>query len=190
MRGTPTSGSKRKNGGSDPGTVGESYGDRYYPAISGVAQSYNFYPYYPMQPEEGTVSLALGLGKSIVEGGQVYRFSPAHPQMNPLYSSPEDYLKKSQNAFYALNRTATADITLRADDDYNYEKLPISQADGDEALEYVGSTYSAENDCIYDNVNQPGPKVVTFAPCSQIQQAAADQYCQGLFTAGKTGVRR
>jgi hypothetical protein len=144
--------------------VGENYGDLYYPAISGVAQSYNFYPYYPMKPEEGTVSLALGLGRSIVDGEQVYRFSPAHPKMNPLYSSPEDYLKKSQNAFYALNLKTSANITLRADDDYNYERLPISQADQDHALEYVGSTYSAENDCIYDNVNQPGPKLVTFAP--------------------------
>ncbi|MHC1762053.1 MAG: PEP/pyruvate-binding domain-containing protein [Negativicutes bacterium] len=165
--------------------VGESYGDRYYPAISGVAQSYNFYPYYPMQPEEGTVSLALGLGKSIVEGEQVYRFSPAHPQMNPLYSSPEDYLKKSQNAFYALNRTATADITLRADDDYNYEKLPISQADRDEALEYVGSTYSAENDCIYDNVNQPGPKVVTFAPVLKYNRLPLTSIIKDFLRLGK-----
>lgn len=74
--------------------VGELYGDLYYPAISGVAQSYNFYPYYPLQPEEGTVSLALGLGKAIVEGEWVYRFSPAHPKLNPLVSGPREYLKK------------------------------------------------------------------------------------------------
>lgn len=144
--------------------VGESYGYRYYPAISGVAQSYNFYPYYPMKPEEGTVSLALGLGKSIVEGERVYRFSPAHPRMNPLFSSPADYLQKSQNAFYALNLKTTADIALRADDDCSYERLPVSQADEDQSLEYVGSTYSRENDCIIDNAAQPGPKLVTFAP--------------------------
>ena len=144
--------------------VGERYGDLYYPAISGVAQSYNFYPYYPMKPEDGTVSLALGLGKSIVDGERVYRFSPAHPKMNPLFSGPEEYLKKSQRAFYALNLKASAGLMLRADDDYNYEKKPISQADQDQSLEYTGSTYSIENDCIYDNVNQPGPKLVTFAP--------------------------
>ncbi len=144
--------------------VGERYGDLFYPAISGVAQSYNFYPYYPMRPEEGTVSLALGLGKSIVDGESVYRFSPAHPKMNPLFSGPEEYLKKSQRAFYVLNLKESAGLMLRADDNYNYEKKPISQADHDQSLEYTGSTYSAENDCIYDNVNQPGPKLVTFAP--------------------------
>ena len=96
--------------------VGERYGDLYYPAISGVAQSYNFYPYYPMKPEDGTASLALGLGKAIVDGERVCRFSPAHPKLNPLVSSPNEYMKKSQNAFYAVNLKASADITLRADE--------------------------------------------------------------------------
>lgn len=165
--------------------VGERYGDLYYPAISGVAQSYNFYPYYPMQPEDGTVSLALGLGKAIVDGERVYRFSPAHPKQNPLIASPDEYMKKSQNAFYAVNLKTAADITLRADEGYTYEKLPISQATKDQSLEYVASTYSRENDCIYDTVHQPGPKVVTFAPILKYDRLPLTQIIKDLLSLGK-----
>lgn len=165
--------------------VGECYGDLYYPVISGVAQSYNFYPYYPMKPEEGTVSLAMGLGKTIVEGERVYRFSPAYPKLNPLVSSPQDYMKKSQNTFYAINLKASADIMLRADEDYVYEKLLISQASKDESLEYIGSTYSIENDCISDNVYQAGPKLVTFAPILKYNRLPLTQIVKDLLRLGK-----
>lgn len=165
--------------------VGERYGDLYYPAISGVAQSYNFYPYYPLKPEDGTVSLALGLGKAIVEGERVYRFSPAYPKINPLVSGPKEYLKKSQNSFYAVNLNDSADITLRADEDYIYKKLPISQAYKDQSLEYTGSTYSADNDCIYDNVYQPGPKLVTFAPILKYNRLPLTQIIKDLLRLGK-----
>jgi len=144
--------------------VGERYGDLYYPVISGVAQSYNFYPYYPMKAEEGAVSLALGLGKTIVDGGQVHWFSPAHPQMNPLYSTPEEYFERSQRKFYALDLKTTADSILSADDSANYALVPLDRAAQDGTLKYVGSTYSVENDFIYDNINEQGPKLVTFAP--------------------------
>jgi hypothetical protein len=165
--------------------VGERYGDLYYPAISGVAQSYNFYPYYPMKPEEGTVSLALGLGKAIVEGERVYRFSPAYPKLNPLVSSPEEYQKKSQNAFYAVDLKASADITLCADENYIYKKNPISQANKDQSLEYIGSTYSIENDCIYDNVYQHGPKLVTFTPILKYNRLPLTQIIKDLLRLGK-----
>lgn len=165
--------------------VGEEYGDLYYPAISGVAQSYNFYPYYPMKPEEGTVSLALGLGKAIVEGERVHRFSPVYPKMNPLISSPAEYQQKSQNAFYAIDLKASADITLRADEGYGYQKSPISQANKDQSLEYIGSTYSIENDCIYDNVYQPGPKLVTFAPILKYNRLPLTQIVKDLLRVGK-----
>ncbi len=165
--------------------VGECHGDLYYPAISGVAQSYNFYPYYPMKPEEGTVSLAMGLGNTIVEGERVYRFSPAYPKLNPLVSSPAEYMQKSQNMFYAVNLKSSADITLRADESYVYEKLPISQANKDHALEYIGSTYSIEDDCIYDNIYQSGPKLVTFAPILKYNRLPLTPIIQDLLSLGK-----
>ncbi|WP_371381362.1 DUF5752 family protein [Sporomusa aerivorans] len=165
--------------------VGERYGDSYYPAISGVAQSYNFYPYYPMKPEEGTVSLALGLGKSIVEGERVYRFSPAHPKLNPMYAGPRDYLENSQNMFYAINLGASANINLCADDNCTYERLSISRAETDNTLEYIGSTYSSENDCIYDNVNRPGPKLVTFSPILKYNRLPLLNIIKDLLRLGK-----
>lgn len=165
--------------------VGERYGDLYYPVISGVAQSYNFYPYYPMKPEEGTVSLALGLGKTIVDGERVHRFSPAHPKMNPPYADPAEYFEKSQNIFYAVNLKTSSDITLRADDNYNYEKLPISRAEQDNTLEYVGSTYSSENDCIYDNVSQQGPKLVTFSSILKYNRLPLINIIKDLLQLGK-----
>ena len=165
--------------------VGETYGDHYYPAISGVAQSYNFYPYEPMKPEEGTISLALGLGKSIVEGERVYRYSPAHPRMNPLVSSPSEYLQKSQNHFYAVNLRTSADIQLCSDDNYSYERLPISQAEQENSLEYVASTYSREDDCIYDGVNRPGPKILTFAPILKYDRLPLTSIVKDFLQLGK-----
>lgn len=166
--------------------VGERYGELYYPAISGVAQSYNFYPYYPMKPEDGTVSLAMGLGKAIVEGERVHRFSPAYPKLNPLVSSASEHLEKSQNAFYAVNLKTSAGIALHgADEDYLYEKRKVFQAKHDESLEYIASTYSAEDDCIYDNVHHPGPKVVTFAPLLKYNRLPVTQIIQDLMNMGK-----
>lgn len=165
--------------------VGECYEDIYYPVISGVAQSYNFYPYYPMKPEEGTVSLALGLGKSIVEGEKVYRYSPAHPKMNPMFASPRDYLENSQNTFYAVNLAASADSSLCVNDDCNYEKLPISRAEKDNTLEYIGSTYSAEDDCIYDNANRKGPKLVTFSQILKYNRLPLTNIIKDLLRLGK-----
>ncbi len=165
--------------------VGESYGDLYYPVISGVAQSYNFYPYHPMKPEEGTVNLALGLGKTVVNGEQVHRFSPAHPKMNPPYASPAEYFAKSQRYFYAVNLKEAAAADLSADDDANYEKLPISRAAADGTLEYVGSTYSAEDDCIHDGIDREGPKLVTFAPILKYNRLPLISIIKDLLRLGK-----
>ncbi|MHC1718669.1 MAG: DUF5752 family protein [Acidaminococcaceae bacterium] len=165
--------------------VGEYYGEHFYPAISGVAQSYNFYPYYPMKPEDGTVSLALGFGKTIVEGERTFRFSPAYPKLNPLVSSPQEQMSKAQNLFYSVNLKKTANLTLQADEGYVYEKMPVSQAYKDGALEYTGSTYSAENDCIYDNVNHTGLKVLTFASILKYGRLPLTQIIQELMLMGK-----
>ena len=166
--------------------VGEYYGDYYYPAISGVAQSYNFYPYHPMKPEEGTVSLALGLGKAIVEGERVCRFSPAYPKMNPLVSSPKEYMEKSQHHFYAVNITDSADIRLQVAEKDMYKKMLVSQAYKDGSLEYIGSTYSLHDDCIYDNINHhEGPKVVTFAPILKYNRLPVTQIIKDLLMVGK-----
>lgn len=143
--------------------VGESHGDVFYPAFSGVAQSYNFYPISYMKPEQGVVSLALGFGKKVVEGGQVYRFSPAYPKMPPPYSSPTELLKSSQHNFYALDLNFSSE-QLTTDDGCTYKEFDLKRAESDGVLPYVASTYSAEDDIINDTFMSKGPRVITFAP--------------------------
>jgi hypothetical protein len=87
--------------------TGNAYGDYYYPSISGVAQSYNFYPIAHLQPDDGIAHIALGLGKTVVEGGPTLRFSPRHPQYLPQLSTVDDILKNSQRGFYALKMSAS-----------------------------------------------------------------------------------
>ena len=164
--------------------VGEYYGEYFYPTISGVAQSYNFYPYKPSKPEDGVVNLALGFGKTIVEGERAYRFSPAYPKMNPLVASAQEQVSKAQNDFYAINLEGTVG-TLNQDDNLIYTKLPVKHAVNDGALEYIGSSYSAQEDCIHDNVNKPGFKFVSFAPILKYERLPLNKAIQELLERGK-----
>ncbi len=142
--------------------IGRPFGDIYYPVLSGVAQSFNFYPISSMEPEEGIVHLALGLGKIIVEGEQIYRFSPRYPRANPPYSSAYEIYRNSQNRFYALD-LSRPDVQVKPNEDFSLRKLPISRAEKDGTLFFVGSTYSPENGTIKDTLNISGPRVITFA---------------------------
>ena len=143
-------------------TVGQSYNGRLYPVVSGVAQSYNFYPISHMEPEDGIVQLALGLGILIAEGAQTYRFSPKYPQMNPPYSSAGEFLQKSQSYFYALN-LGEKKAQVSQDEKSNLLKLDLPAAEEDGSLFFVASTYSGAEDTIRDTLSIAGPRVVTFA---------------------------
>jgi hypothetical protein len=90
--------------------VGSQYDDSFYPAISGVAQSHNYYPFARMKPEEGIVTIAMGLGRAVVDGEKTLRFSPAHPQLLPQRSTVEDILENAQRHFYALKMEKPATI--------------------------------------------------------------------------------
>ncbi len=142
--------------------IGRDFGDIYYPILSGVAQSFNFYPISNMEPEEGIVHLALGLGKIIVEGEQIYRFSPRYPRMNPPYGSAFEIYQNSQTQFYALD-LSHPNLQVQPNEDFSLRKLPISRAEKDGTLFFVGSTYSPEDGTIKDTLNIPGPRVITFA---------------------------
>ncbi|HYE82387.1 MAG TPA: PEP/pyruvate-binding domain-containing protein [Clostridia bacterium] len=143
--------------------IGERHGETFYPTFSGVAQSYNFYPISYMKPEDGVVSLALGFGRKVVEGGQVYRFSPAYPKMPPPYLSPTEFLKGSQNDFYALDMNFSSE-QLTTDDNCTYKEFDLKRAEADGVLQYIASTYSREDDVINDTPMGSGPKVISFAP--------------------------
>jgi len=143
--------------------IGEDHGDIFYPTFSGVAQSYNFYPISYMKSEQGVVSLALGFGKTVVEGGLVYRFSPVYPKMPPPYSSPSEFLKGSQRDFYALDLNFSPEH-LTIDDGCSYKEFDLNRAETDGVLQYIASTYSIEDDRINDTVMSKGIRALTFAP--------------------------
>ena len=142
--------------------VGSQHGDRYYPSISGVARSLNYYPIGEEKAEEGTVSLALGLGKYIVDGGLTLRVCPYHPNQVLQTSEMEIALRETQTQFYALDLKNKGE-NFSLDDGFNLLKLPVKEADKDGALQYIASTYDPYDMVIRDGIYPGGRKVITFA---------------------------
>jgi CheY-like chemotaxis protein len=142
--------------------VGKLHQDNFYPDFSGVARSYNYYPVGQAKPEDGVVNVALGLGKTIVDGGVSLRFTPAFAGILPQFTSIKDMFNFSQRDFYAIAMRHTASIAFLEEDQY-LVKLGLDQAEKDGVLEYLASTYSRENDAVYDGVSFPGPRIINFA---------------------------
>ena len=142
--------------------VGTQYGDRYYPAISGVARSLNYYPINDELAEEGTVSLALGLGKYIVDGGLTLRVCPYHPDKVLQTSEMDIALRETQTRFYALDLKNTGH-NFSLDDGFNLLKLHVKDAEADGSLNYIASTYDPYDMVIRDGIYPGGRKVITFA---------------------------
>ena len=143
--------------------VGCRFGQRYYPTVSGVARSYNFYPIGGARPEEGFVSLALGLGKTIVDGGKVWSYSPSRPQAPPPYGSAQEILKNSQTDFWAVSMTAHREYDPNRETEY-LEHADLRQAGSDGTLRYVCSTYDPASDRLIMGESGPGARLVDFSP--------------------------
>ncbi len=143
--------------------VGARHGGKFYPDFSGVAKSYNFYPIAPQKSQDGTVSVALGLGKIIVDGGVTVRFCPKYPQHMLQFSSVKETLRNSQSEFFALDLKAKP-MSAEQTHDALLQRYPISDAENDKTLHYVGSTYSPEDNAIHDGLSREGRRIVTFAP--------------------------
>ena len=142
--------------------VGTQYGERFYPSISGVARSLNYYPIGDEKAEEGTVSLALGLGKYIVDGGLTLRVCPYHPDQVLQTSEMEIALRETQTQFYALDLKNTgSDFSI--DDGFNLLKIPVREAEKDGSLQYIASTYDPYDMIIRDGIYPGGRKLITFA---------------------------
>lgn len=142
--------------------VGQNYNGKFYPVISGTAQSYNYYPISHLEPEDGVVQLALGLGMLVAEGGPTFRVSPKFPAMNPPYSSAAEFMQKSQNYFYALDCT-DMNLKIAPDEKFSLHQHDLSEAESDDTLFFVGSTFYGEDNAIRDTLSIDGPRVVTFA---------------------------
>lgn len=163
--------------------AGENRDGYYYPVLSGMARSYNFYSVGRIKPEEGIAYVALGLGKTIMEGKNCLFFSPANPQVLPQFSSPEDYLRNTQHDFYALDMKNGSVFPHRSSED-GLVKLKKQKAEDHGVLKYVGSTYSADNDRIYPGIGRKGARVVTFDPILKSQIFPLDKILQYLLRLG------
>ena len=147
--------------------VGKRYGDLYYPNFSGVLRSLNYYPIGDEKAEEGIASLALGLGKYIVDGGQTLRVSPYHPTQVLQTSEMETALRETQTRFYALDMSHVGG-DFKVDDGFNIKNLRVKQADADGSLTYIASTYDPVDQIIRDGIYEGGRKVISF--CGVLQQ--------------------
>ena len=134
---------------------------RFYPNISGIVQSYNFYPVYPLIAEEPVAHVCLGLGKTIVEGYHSLRFSPSHPRNIHQFSTTRDYFNNTQKKFAALYLGPDVKDNY---DDPNVNFYDVQEAENDGSISLVCSTYSPENDIFYEGLREQGTRVITFAP--------------------------
>lgn len=142
--------------------VGRRYGNYFYPSLSGVGRSINFYPIEPEKAEDGIVNVALGLGKYIVDGGMNLRFSPHHPQKILQLSSPELALRETQKHFYALDLTKDT-FTPETDDSGNLQKLRLNVAEENGTLHQISSTFDLQNNVIREGRYAQGKKIITFS---------------------------
>jgi hypothetical protein len=162
--------------------VGAAHGPRFYPEISGVARSHNFYPSAPAKAEDGIAAVALGLGRAIVEGGACLRFCPLYPTHVPQLSSVAEALETTQRDFWALRLEGEADLAMREE----LFGLDVAEADG--TLAGVASTYSKENDVIHDGLSRRGTRLVTFAPLLKHGPFPLPEILRTLMAAGEEGV--
>jgi len=169
--------------------VGKQYGDRYYPNISGVLRSLNYYPIGDERTEDGIASLALGLGKYIVDGGQTLRVSPYHPGQVLQTSEMEIALRETQTKFYALD-TSYVGTDFSVDDGFNIRRMKVKEADSDGALNFIASTYDPYDQVIRDGLYEGGRKIISFAGVLQQGVFPLPELLQAAMKYGAESMRR
>lgn len=143
--------------------VGRRHAGRFYPDLSGVARSYGFYRSGAARPEDGYASLALGLGKTIVDGGIAWNYSPAYPRATAPFASPSDLLDQTQHEFWAVGLAGTPRYDPTSEVEY-LSRGRLADAEEDGALRYAASSYDPSSDRLYPGLRGTGPRAVTFAP--------------------------
>ena len=169
--------------------VGKQYDGRYYPNISGVLRSLNYYPIGDERAEDGIASLALGLGKYIVDGGQTLRVSPYHPHQVLQTSEMETALRETQTRFYALD-TRHVGNDFKVDDGFNILNLKVKEAERDNSLNFIASTYDPYDQVIRDGLYEGGRKVISFAGVLQQNVFPLPELLQMSMRYGAEAMRR
>ena len=169
--------------------VGKQYDGRFYPNISGVLRSINYYPIGDEQAEDGIASLALGLGKYIVDGGQTLRVSPYHPNQVLQTSELETALRETQTRFYALDTTHVGN-DFQVDDGFNIERVKVKEAVDDGSITYLASTYDPYDNVMRDGIYEGGRKVITFSAVLQQDVFPLPELLQMSMRYGAESMRR
>ena len=168
--------------------VGQQHEERFYPNLSGVAKSYNFYPISPQNSSDGIAQVALGLGKTVVEGGNSVRFCPKYPKHLLQFYSAIETLKNAQKEFYALDTKSKSNYFQNANEDPLLKKYELDTAERDGTLYNVGSTYSPENNVVYDGISRRGIRVVTLAPILKHNTFPLDKIIDAILDLGSWGM--
>lgn len=167
--------------------VGQRHGERFYPDVSGVGRSYNFYPMGHAEPKDGVVNLALGLGKTIVDGGLAWNYVPAYPRANPPYGTLRDLLYQTQTAYWAVNMgKPPAYDPIRETEYLVHSGLETAEADG--TLRYAASTYDPSSDRLVMGTAIDGPRVLTFAPLIRLDVYPINDLLQTLLRTAEQAV--
>jgi len=164
--------------------VGRRHDRWFYPDLAGIARSYNYYPVLDLKPEEGMAMVALGFGRTVVEGGRAVRFCPGAPTALPQFSSTADILRNAQREFYALELGSRGSGWSTADED-RLVRLDLDTAEEHSTLGAVASVYSPDNDAVYDGLSRPGIRLVTFAPILKTRTFPLAQILRRLLQIGE-----
>lgn len=164
--------------------VGLRHGDRFYPQISGVGRSYNYYPMPPASPEQGVVSLALGLGKTIVDGGKSWTYSPEFPKIPPPFATVRERIEGTQTEFWAVNMGKPPAYDPVSETEYMVQAT-LREAEADEVLPLLVSSYDPARDRMVPGLSAKGPRVLDFAPVLVLQQLPINHIVRCLMRAAE-----
>jgi CheY-like chemotaxis protein len=187
IAGTPYSIEDEKMGVIIQEMVGRRHGARFYPTISGVALSYNYYPASPLEPQDGVAFVALGLGHLVVQGGAALQFSPRSPAHHPQFPTPRDWLRYSQRQFWAVDLGRTT-VDFFGGGEASLSLCSLADAEQDGTLHAVGSVYSAEDDILRAGLTGPGPRVVSFANVLEHHSLPLAEALDALLRAARRGM--
>ena len=164
--------------------VGLRHGDRFYPDLSGVGRSYNFYSVPPARPEDGVVNLALGLGKTIVDGGISWAYSPAYPKKPPPFDSITELLRGTQTKFWAVNMGKPPAFDPVSEVEYLVH-ADLKDAEADDTLRFVASTFDPTRERVIPGIGSRGARILDFAPMLVLEQAPLNAVIRNLLRAAE-----
>jgi phosphoenolpyruvate synthase/pyruvate phosphate dikinase len=162
--------------------VGKRHADRYYPELSGVARTFNYYPVKPACPQDGVVDLALGLGKTIVDGGKTWSFSPAYPKRPPPFESMEELFAETQNEFWVVNMGELPEYDPIKETEY-MQLVNLHAAEQDNTLHYLVSTFDPISERLSIGMSYKGPRVLTFAPLLELGELPINSLIKAVLSA-------